>query len=129
LREFAGRVFNVAFTPDGTQIATSVDGEIKLWDVSTGKGGLTFEGWNRFSFSPNGKQIAAGTSNSKVKIWDAATGKELLTLTGDTSAILCVAFSPDGEQIAAASWYKFVIVVWDLDTIAPADSLEAPKAP
>ena len=36
-------------------------------------------------------------------MWDATSGKELLTLTGHTSRVLGIAFSPDGTRLATAS--------------------------
>ena len=41
--------------------------------------------------------LATGSWDRTVKIWEAATGKELLTLTGHTSYVYTVAFSPDGK--------------------------------
>jgi WD40 repeat protein len=38
-----------------------------------------------------------------VKVWDAATGKETLSLTGHTSWVSSVAFSPDGKRIVSGS--------------------------
>ncbi|MBK9182257.1 MAG: PD40 domain-containing protein [Ignavibacteria bacterium] len=37
------------------------------------------------------------------RIWDASTGTLIRTLTGHTSRVRGVAFSPDGSKIATAS--------------------------
>src|SRR5689334_23784021 len=39
-----------------------------------------------------------------VQIWDAASGQELGAFNGHSGNISSVAFSPDGEQVATASW-------------------------
>ena len=38
-----------------------------------------------------------------MKVWDVATGSALRTLTGHTSGVTSVAFSPDGTRLASAS--------------------------
>jgi len=42
-------------------------------------------------------------TNEAVKVWDIDKGTELLTLKGHKSAVLCVAFSPEGRYIATGA--------------------------
>src|SRR5712691_9228553 len=77
-----GFVTSVAFSPDGKTIASgSVDGTVKLWDVSTGTGLRTLKG-NPFissvAFSPDGEILASGGDG--IKLWNVRSGKELRTL-------------------------------------------------
>jgi WD40 repeat protein len=67
------------------------------------------------AFSPDGRQLAAGSFDSTVKIWDATTGKEIHTLHGLAGYVWSVAFSPDGKRLAASSGYagKGEIKIWD----------------
>jgi dipeptidyl aminopeptidase/acylaminoacyl peptidase len=45
-------------------------------------------------------------------VWDAADGHELLTLSGHTSVVLSLSWSPDGTQLATGSWDN-TAKVWD----------------
>jgi WD40 repeat protein/tRNA A-37 threonylcarbamoyl transferase component Bud32 len=71
---------------------------------------------NAVAFSKGGL-IASGDSSGMVKIWDAATGREaaVLQLTSHTSGVTSVAFSPDGELLAAGSGDS-TVKVWRVAT-------------
>ncbi len=55
------------------------------------------------AFSPDGRQIAIGSSDGKVRIWDANTGEELLHLHKVISGIRHIAYSSEGDRIVGAS--------------------------
>ncbi len=127
LRGHASGVNDVAFSPDGTRLATaSLDGTAKVWDAVTGAALFTLEpgkadaasGGKLYSvaLSPDGSQFAVAGDAGVVTLWDAVTGQEVLKLApdGEPSAVFSVAFSPDGKRLAAASG-DGTVRVWDLE--------------
>jgi RNA polymerase sigma factor (sigma-70 family) len=104
-----GSVRFVAYSPDGTRLATGVSpsGVVHLWDAATGEKvrQLKHAGhWvGHVAFSPDGKIVAAGASRHVILLWDAATGQLLRQLDGGEKASFAVpiAFSPDGQYLAS----------------------------
>lgn len=78
LKEDDGRVFSVAFSPDGRTLASGgFNGVIRLWHVATGKLIFTLpkRGTKGYSiaYSPDGNTILS--SGFGVQCWDIETGK------------------------------------------------------
>lgn len=76
-------VLSIAFSPDGTKIATaSGDKTAKLWDIGTGKMLRIMNHsdtvWS-VTFNNDGTKIATSSSDQTAKIWDVATGKMLIS--------------------------------------------------
>jgi WD40 repeat protein len=106
----------VAFSRDGSRIATADRSEVKVWDVTSGKEVMTFSKPNQFissmEFSPDDTRLAASSSYSMIWVWDLQTGEELYTLYGHTNTVNSVHFNVDGTRIASAS-YDRKIIIWD----------------
>jgi WD40 repeat protein/energy-coupling factor transporter ATP-binding protein EcfA2 len=118
----------VAFSPDGTRLATANnDHTANIWDLKTGKHLMTLSGHTDYvssvAFSPDGKLLATASgelppllsTDPTAKIWDAQTGKMLRTLSGHAGGVLFVAFSPDGKRLATASADN-TAKIWDAKT-------------
>src|SRR5439155_16005636 len=83
-----GRVWQVAFAPDGRTLATTSDGDskVRIWDVATGlpRRAFSFDVVALFgmtvAFSPDGKRIAVGGSSK-------TSGRKSRTSDGDIIGI------------------------------------------
>ncbi len=64
------------------------------------------------AWSPDGKRIASGSSDTTAQVWDATTGKTSLTYSGHGDRVTSVAWSPDGKRIASASGDQ-TVQIWD----------------
>jgi hypothetical protein len=102
-----GPVLSVAFSPDGTRVATgSTDKTARVWNARTGAFLFELNGNPRevasvwFSPDPGASgRIVTGSDDETAKVWDARTGREL---TGEPipPAPWPAPISPDGRLIA-----------------------------
>ncbi len=57
---------------------------------------------------------STGSVDQTAKVWDAETGKEIRSLSGHTSFVVSVAFSPDGKRIVTGS-FDNTAKVWEAE--------------
>jgi WD40 repeat protein len=115
-----GITLAVAFSPDGSQLATTgANGVISLWCVAKGKKILTCKGHGNWvwsvRFSPDGKTYASASSDQTLKLWDTETGNCLRTFAGHQGWVVSVRYSPDGKYLASGSSDR-QIKLWDVTT-------------
>ena len=125
-------VFSVAWSPDGKQLASgSGTNTLTIWDMPTGNpqatlnaapyvsGAAALRGTNdgpqvySVAWSPDGKQLAAGSGINVILVWDVASGEPLATLIGDFGVVSSVVWSPDGKQLASLTAGSTRISLWD----------------
>lgn len=109
------RAEDVAFSPDGAQVATGGrDGSVRVRDVATGAQRHALLGHidtvNDVAFSPDGTTLASAGTDKSIRLWDVASGAERAALIGHDShpsgvgGVATVAFSPDGATLASGAW-------------------------
>jgi WD40 repeat protein/serine/threonine protein kinase len=114
-----GAVFCVAWSPDGTLLASTSagDGTVKVGDARTGAEVHSFRGHAgavvSVSWRPDGTQIASGGTDGTVKVWDISRGDPRLTIkTQPEDQVMSLAWHPDARQLAS-SGSEGSIRIWD----------------
>lgn len=98
------RVNDMAFSPDGSVLATATDeGTVWLWDSASGANKSTLKGHTdsvfKVAFSPDGKLLASAGKDA-VLVWNAETGDLLSKLPSGWA--WTVSFSPGGRYLLTA---------------------------
>jgi hypothetical protein len=123
--KYACLIFRVAFSPvlrSNVLASGCSDGIVRLWDVSGVDQRLLCELQGQFdsvtsmAFSPDGSRLVLGSWKCAVQLWSVSSGKLLkaLNITSrynpGVSCVTCVAFHPNGKQVATCFGDKTVCI-------------------
>ncbi|WP_051828640.1 caspase, EACC1-associated type [Streptomyces bicolor] len=100
-------VTDIAFSPNGSILASTSDRTVHLWNPNTGQLLRTLTGhtgWiSEIAFSPNGEILASASQDRTVRVWDPQTGRLLHTLKDSNEGFNTVAFSPNSQILATGA--------------------------
>lgn len=106
LLQHPGLVDQAVLSPDGTRLLTACrDTWVRVWEVASGRETASAKLTNAVlgvAWHPAGRTVAAFADEPAVELFDADTGRSLGQLTTGGADVFRVAFSPDGETLAAA---------------------------
>jgi WD40 repeat protein len=125
-------VESIAFSPNGKLLAVggwgstitvcTVEGDhMRILDT------LPCPFVHSLSFSADGGLLAAGCYDGAVYLWNTADHQPAGQLGGFASFIYSVAFSPNGEYIAASS--QMSVRIWRLSDRKPVETLQGHRGP
>ncbi|MBA3872596.1 MAG: WD40 repeat domain-containing protein [Anaerolineae bacterium] len=132
----AGNCYSAEWSPDSTKIvAGNGIGYVNIFSASLGNPITSYSvdgGVEPVSWSSDGTKIAGGVSDIvnntyKIVIWDYSTGTVSATYSGHTDQVSGVEFSPNGQQIASAS-YDGTVRVWNVATGLQIGSFTKPQS-
>ncbi len=128
------RIRAVAFSPDGTLLATAgEDQNVLIWDKNQVQplATLTIRGSKIMAIAWCGPAIvAAGGSDNLIHMLDINTREEVAVLTGHTGTIAALAADPAGRMLISGS-FDTTARVWNIEQIVAGKTTaqNAPTAP
>ena len=118
---------SLAFVPGKTQLLLSggdplmdrPGGYLHLWSCGTTVGheelGSHAQPITSVAVTPDGRWLAAGSTDGLVRLWELASRREVRRLGPHSGYVWSVVFSPDGSRLASAGGDKQVRL-WDVAT-------------
>lgn len=123
MKEHLKEVSSVSWSPDGASLASgSQDGSVRIWNSQNGATKWKLRqysfipgGWiNCVAWSSRGQIVVGGTGGGTIVFWDMGSEHEYPyhTIEGHQAAVVGVAWSPNSELFASAS-FDGTVCLWN----------------
>jgi len=120
-RAFLSDPIQVALHPSDHRrlLVLTADGVLREWLQHDMRENRTFSTarttYSRFAISPNGRQVAAASTNGHVHLSEVGSGKRVADFVGETQPITCLAFDGSGRYLICGR-ESGSIEVWNVKT-------------
>ncbi|MBL9167284.1 MAG: hypothetical protein JNN07_06050 [Verrucomicrobiales bacterium] len=114
------QILDIDFSPDGALLAAAGAVTNTVWSTETGRMVSQLLGHEdntmHINFSPDGQEIATGSSDSSIRLWNAHNGtiKRIFPRRAPNTPVTSVAFSRDG-RFEAISTADGRVRTWDAE--------------
>ncbi|HZJ17659.1 MAG TPA: c-type cytochrome domain-containing protein, partial [Chthoniobacteraceae bacterium] len=117
----------LAFSPDGTRLASGGYREVKVWRRPREVPGLNIpDAGVKVAVSSDGKWLATGGDDGSVKLWEFPTRRLARTFAAAQSQIAALSFSPDGARLVCGSSDKS-LSIWNVANGNQLAKIETPS--
>ena len=111
-----GRINDISFSPDRTQIAVASATGVWLYDARTGAEIQLLtdhvSGIGHITFSPDGETLVTGV-REKILLWDISSGKLLKSFNGYDGGLESLKFFEDGKTLLCV-YHDGTACLWDV---------------
>ncbi|MBN2305013.1 MAG: WD40 repeat domain-containing protein [Anaerolineae bacterium] len=108
-----GEPHTLVFSPDGSHLATLLDGAVLVWDTATGAPQPITPGYfmapvEALAFMADGSRLVSGESSGTIRVWDAAVGTVQTVINHDAGLDGNVVTLPDDTVLVVNRNYRNV---------------------
>jgi len=106
----------IAYTSDGSRIATGTYNKITMWDAVSARRLMVFEHSEPTSvtFLLNDTHLASGCTSNTIALWDVISGAPIRTYEGHTMSVGCLSVSSKASRTFVSGATDGTIRIWDV---------------
>jgi WD40 repeat protein len=113
-----GAVNSVAFSPEGSRLASAGGSELLVWEVQRGAGVRTLAPHpgeaSAVTWEPSGERLLGGSSDGRLCWWNVQSGECVRMQQAHQGRVQALKVSPDGRSLASCG-NDGAIHLWDLE--------------